>query len=125
MAAPFFGDTGHAPGASFGHHPGAGQQLRLQPLLLGPPLRDLSGPARKGPRRYGDRLGQLSQSPGPRSDEASGAPLFATEEVLTPTTPHYSIIVPVLGEADSIHMVLNHLRSLEQQEEAEILVVDG
>ncbi len=44
---------------------------------------------------------------------------------MTPTAPHYSIIVPVLGETASIRRVLDHLRSLERQEEAEILVVDG
>ncbi len=44
---------------------------------------------------------------------------------MTSTAPHYSIIVPVLGETASIQRVLDHLRSLERQEEVEILVVDG
>ncbi|MBN1549014.1 MAG: glycosyltransferase, partial [Syntrophaceae bacterium] len=44
---------------------------------------------------------------------------------MTRAAPHYSIIIPVLGEADSIQAVIDHIRCLEQQEKAEILVVDG
>jgi hypothetical protein len=44
---------------------------------------------------------------------------------LTSTAPHDSIIVPVLGETDAITKVLDHLRRLDRQEEAEILFVDG
>ena len=44
---------------------------------------------------------------------------------MIPPAPHYSIIVPVLDETDSIRRALDRLRSLERQEEAEILVIDG
>jgi len=44
---------------------------------------------------------------------------------LNPPAPRYSIIVPVLNETASITAILAHLRGLEGQDRAEMIVVDG
>jgi rSAM/selenodomain-associated transferase 2 len=47
------------------------------------------------------------------------------EEILSSQAISFSIIVPVLNEAPSINSIIGHLHSLEGNEEAEIIVVDG